>query len=318
MHLQWAAPEYTPHSLLVSGASDTIAYKPGDNCFDLTKQVADGFVDMQELSKGLYLVQSEMSFKQETELCEEYTSRHVFQLSFCMSGVCDWNYRERPDQHYQLAPMQCSLQYGAVSQCVSHFGAKQPYRTLSISLQQERFAALAEELHAAHIIQQDHTIATHIFPTTPQIRLILQQLSACPPEQRLRSLYLEGKVLELVALFCDEVIGKKSAQHISKTEHQCLLHAQEYIDQHFLHSLTIAQIAKQCFLSETKLKQGFKSCFHCTVYEYIVEKRMELAYRLLQSGKYQVKDVVWMTGYSNESHFIATFKKRYGITPGKL
>ena len=82
--------------------------------------------------------------------------------------------------------------------------------------------------------------------------------------------------------------------------------------------LTIAQIAEQCFLSETKLKQGFKICFNCTVYEYIVEKRMEMAYRPLQSGKYKVKDVVWMVGYTNASHFIDAFKKRYGVTPGEI
>lgn len=64
-----------------------------------------------------------------------------------------------------------------------------------------------------------------------------------------------------------------------------------------------------------KLKQGFKTCFSCTVYEYIVEKRMEMAYRLLQKEKYKVKDVVWMVGYSNTSHFIEAFRKRYGITP---
>ena len=41
-------------------------------------------------------------------------------------------------------------------------------------------------------------------------------------------------------------------------------------------------------------------------------------YRLLQSGKYKVKDVVWMVGYTNASHFIDAFKKRYGVTPGEI
>lgn len=45
---------------------------------------------------------------------------------------------------------------------------------------------------------------------------------------------------------------------------------------------------------------------------------MEMAYRLLQSGKYKVKDVVWMVGYTNASHFIDAFKKRYGVTPGEI
>ncbi len=120
-------------------------------------------------------------------------------------------------------------------------------------------------------------------------------------------------------MFCDEAIGKqKNDKDISREDYRCLMKAREIIDNHFLHPLTIAQIAEQCFFSETKLKQGFKICFNCTVYEYIVEKRMEMAYRLLQSGKYKVKDVVWMVGYTNASHFIDAFKKRYGVTPGEV
>ena len=93
MLLQWSAPEYMPHSFLVSGVSGTDkAFKQTGTCFNLTKQVADGLVDMQELSKGLFLVQSEMSFKRETELYEEYSERKVFQLSFCMNGICEWDY----------------------------------------------------------------------------------------------------------------------------------------------------------------------------------------------------------------------------------
>ncbi len=319
MLLQWSSPEYMPNSFLVSGASEPIGRKQAGNCLDLTKQVADGLVNMQELSRGLLLVQSEMSFKKETELCEEYPERRIFQLSFCMNGICEWNYREGGGECYQLSPTQCSLQCGTLSKCVSHFSSEQPYRTLSILLEQERFSPLIEDLQAAHLIRQDNKICTHVFSTRPEIRLVLQQLLNCPPERRLRKLYLEGKVLELVSLFCDEVIGaQKNNKDISREDYHCLEKAREMIDSQFLHPLTISQIAEQCFLSETKLKQGFKTCFHCTVYEYIVEKRMEMAYRLLQSGKYKVKDVVWMVGYTNASHFIDAFKKRYGVTPGGL
>ena len=206
-----------------------------------------------------------------------------------------------------------------IFQCVSHFSSEQPYHTLSISLEEGRFSSLTEDLEAAHLIRRDDKICTHVFSTTPEIRLVLQQLLDCPPERKLRKLYLEGKVLELLSLFCDEAIGKqKNTKDISREDYRCLMKAREIIDNHFLHPLTIAQIAEQCFLSETKLKQGFKICFNCTVYEYIVEKRMEMAYRLLQSGKYKVKDVVWMVGYTNASHFIDTFKKRYGVTPGEI
>ena len=194
MLLQWSAPEYMPHSFQVSGLSGTVGHKQTGNCFDLTKQVADGFVGMQELSKGLFLVQSEMAFKRETELYEEYPERKVFQLSFCMNGICEWDYRQKQGEHYQLSPTQCSLQCGTFSQCVSHFGSEQPYHTLSISLEEGRFSSLTEDLEAAHLIRRDDKICTHVFSTTPEIRLVLQQLLDCPPERKLRKLYLEGKI----------------------------------------------------------------------------------------------------------------------------
>ena len=174
MLLQWSAPEYMPHSFQVSGLSGTVGHKQTGNCFDLTKQVADGFVGMQELSKGLFLVQSEMAFKRETELYEEYPERKVFQLSFCMNGICEWDYRQKQGEHYQLSPTQCSLQCGTFSQCVSHFGSEQPYHTLSISLEEGRFSSLTEDLEAAHLIRRDDKICTHVFSTTPEIRLVLQ------------------------------------------------------------------------------------------------------------------------------------------------
>ena len=68
----------------------------------------------------------------------------------------------------------------------------------------------------------------------------------------------------------------------------------------------------------TSRNEGDRAEILSGVFEGVVEKRMEMAYRLLQSGKYKVKDVVWMVGYSNTSHFIDVFRKRYGVTPGEI
>lgn len=90
---------------------------------------------------------------------------------------------------------------------------------MSISLEEGRFSSLTEDLEAAHLIRRDDKICTHVFSTTPEIRLVLQQLLDCPPERKLRKLYLEGKVLELLSLFCDEAIGKqKNTKDISRED----------------------------------------------------------------------------------------------------
>lgn len=319
MALQRNMPIYIRHAFPVSENTRKQISERSANNSSLTGEPANGRMDMQELSPGLFLMHSEMSFEQETELREIYPESQVFQLSFCLNGCWAWDFQNRANSCYEISPTQCSLQWGSFTRCTSYYQSGEAYCALGITMDKSRFADLAEQLESARLICQAQKICTHVFPTTSEIRLVLRQLLDCPPERKLKKLYLEGKVLELLSLFCDEVTGKpKSDKEISKEDHRCLIKARDLIDKNFLHPLTIPQIAQQCFLSETKLKQGFKTCFNCTVYEYIVEKRLEMAYQLLQTGKYKVKDVVWMVGYSNTSHFIEAFRKRYGITPGEI
>lgn len=68
----------------------------------------------------------------------------------------------------------------------------------------------------------------------------------------------------------------------------------------------------------TKLKTGFKQCYGQTVYNYIIGKRMELARTLLDQRRFKVSDVAGLVGYTNTSHFITAFSKKYGVTPGEF
>ncbi|MFR5880661.1 MAG: helix-turn-helix domain-containing protein [Cloacibacillus evryensis] len=159
-------------------------------------------------------------------------------------------------------------------------------------------------------------IRTRVFAGTPHLRLLIRQLTGVP-DYKLRKLFLEGKALELLSVFCSEVIGRKEKKgDVSREDRRCLRQARERIDEQFLLPLTISQIAKECHMSETKLKRGFKNCFGCTVYEYMVEKRMELAQPAF-GRKYKVKDVVWMAGYSNAGHFIKMFRKNTALRRAK-
>ena len=52
-----------------------------------------------------------------------------------------------------------------------------------------------------------------------------------------------------------------------------------------------------------------------TPVEYIRQKRVDLACRLLQQKENSVTDVSYELGYSSLSHFIKLFKEQTGITP---
>lgn len=317
MKLQWTKEAHAPSSFQVCASGRVVA--PGQNRYEmtLTDQVAYGGVSTQELSPGMFLTQSEMNFKKDTVFQEQYQARSVLQFSFCMEGSYEWNYRENGS--YQASPAECSIQSGILKQCDSYYQKGHTYRSVGISLEKRHRDRFMEYLEGAHLAKANGSMCTRLFASTPRIRLILQQLLDVPADQRVQKIYLEGKVLELLAVFCTDAVGKsRDSIAISKEDYRCILKAREMIDYHFLEPLTISQIAEASYLSETKLKQYFKSCFGCTVYDYIVEKRMEKAYTLLQSGKYKIRDIVWMVGYSNPSHFTESFRKRYGVNPSNL
>jgi len=66
-----------------------------------------------------------------------------------------------------------------------------------------------------------------------------------------------------------------------------------------------------------KLKDGFKQIYGDTVFNFLLNYKMELARDMIESQKYNVSEISDLVGYSTPSHFIAAFRKKYGTTPKK-
>ncbi|WP_295230453.1 helix-turn-helix transcriptional regulator [uncultured Chryseobacterium sp.] len=64
--------------------------------------------------------------------------------------------------------------------------------------------------------------------------------------------------------------------------------------------------------------QGFKALFGCTVYQYIIELKMQTGRRLLFHTDNHINEIAHEVGYQNPQHFIAAFKRKFGISRGKL
>jgi len=71
-------------------------------------------------------------------------------------------------------------------------------------------------------------------------------------------------------------------------------------------------------LNEYQLKAGFKEIYGNSVFGlFCWIHKLDHARVLLDTKKYQVNEVAYQLGYTNPSHFIAAFKKKFGVTPKK-
>lgn len=104
---------------------------------------------------------------------------------------------------------------------------------------------------------------------------------------------------------------------LSWADSEALLRVRRQIDEGFLEPVTIAELSKQHFMCESKLREIFRKHYGITIYQYMLNRRMEHACELLSAPDARVKDIAGLVGYSNISHFSDAFRKKFGCTPSE-
>lgn len=93
--------------------------------------------------------------------------------------------------------------------------------------------------------------------------------------------------------------------------------AEQFIDDNLQNELTILEISKGTNLSKSVLYKRFHARFHCTVKEFLNQKRIEKAIDLLIHSDLSIEEISQNVGFSNASYFSKTFKKIKKTSPLK-
>ena len=155
---------------------------------------------------------------------------------------------------------------------------------------------------------------------SPALSMVIDQLFLVQTSASTQNLYYRGKIFEILSLYfspdedkdtekCPFLLDEANVEKIRK--------AKKIILEKMADPPGLPHLAKMIGLNEYQLKVGFKNIYGTTVYKYLHEHKMEQSRKMLNSGHYRVNEVGFQVGYSNPSHFISAFKKKYGITPKK-
>lgn len=104
-----------------------------------------------------------------------------------------------------------------------------------------------------------------------------------------------------------------SGQKAHEDEH--IKKAQEYIERNYHDKITVDQLAGMLALGRRNLERRFKKATANTVVEYIQRVKIEAAKKQLESGRKNVNEVMYETGYSDEKAFRTVFRKITGLSP---
>lgn len=152
-------------------------------------------------------------------------------------------------------------------------------------------------------------------------RMVLQDLLVEKINHPLRHHYLRSRILLLIEKFLEKNMQRNGEQQtkFSDSEINRLMKVESLLTKDYsIQPPTIEELSRLSAMSPTKLKKDFKTLYGLPIYEYFQKGRMLQARTMLLSGDYSVKQVGIMVGYTNLSHFAASFKKEFGVLPSEL
>lgn len=83
-------------------------------------------------------------------------------------------------------------------------------------------------------------------------------------------------------------------------------------------NLTLEELAERCFVSVSTFKRRFRKRFSLPPHKWFIIRKLDLAYRMILATDVAITEVARLSGFTNSSHFIAAFKRRYSTTPASL
>lgn len=123
---------------------------------------------------------------------------------------------------------------------------------------------------------------------------------------------------------CDKaaVFFLKTAQNLAKSIRKeapdnvgAASEIKAFIDDDAAFSLTLGEIADKMSYSKNHVIRVFKNEYGITPYEYMLDRRFEVAESLLKNTAYSVAQISEKLGFCDPKYFSGCFSKRYGFSP---
>jgi AraC family transcriptional regulator len=126
------------------------------------------------------------------------------------------------------------------------------------------------------------------------------------------SLIVEGLALQLLGA----IVRAGGVEERDRRPPAWALRTRDLIEANLNAALRLSDLAHLAGVHATHLNRTFKRYFGETIGTYTRNARLRCALQLLTDGSDSLASVATQTGFCDQSHFAAAFKRRFGVTPG--
>lgn len=148
-------------------------------------------------------------------------------------------------------------------------------------------------------------------------RLYMELGLGCMAER----LYVESQVTKLAVLLLQRHSTASQRSTIPPSSGLTRIQARrilDYIESNLSRHLTLSELARTIDLSLHHFARMFKRTIGAAPHQYVLERRVEHAKRMMRAANARLVEVSLLAGFSSQSHFTSTFHRMVGATPAEF
>ncbi len=151
-----------------------------------------------------------------------------------------------------------------------------------------------------------------------RLKEALERLEKTQGDELFGAQLLRGTMLvQLLVLINRIALSDNSREKNTSESVDKIAPALSYINENLTRELSIDDMAAMCYMSRYYFMRLFKTQTGCTVHNYIRQKRLVLAARLIREGM-SASAAAAECGFSDYSAFHRAFTKTFRVSPGKI
>ncbi len=153
---------------------------------------------------------------------------------------------------------------------------------------------------------------TYVLKTEDYARTLDAMRELCDfGETNINNFVLHGSFYRLIALLTERYEREKA----QKTDNAMLDKLMTYIEANYSGKITLDDLAEYASAHRSTVYRLFKENTGKSPQEYIIEKRLDKALFLLKNTSMQIKEIAYLTGFSDTAYFCKMFKKKHRKSP---
>lgn len=193
---------------------------------------------------------------------------------------------------------------------------KQEYRSFSVMLHTERLKKYAMEHHIT--TEKKYTGAPNIVvPADSFTKSYFHSLLPYVEHANEVSKSMETmKVNEMITLLLE--IRPELKEMLFDFSEPFKIDLEAFMEKNYRYNASIASFARLTGRSLAGFKRDFERIFNTSPRRWLKEKRLAEAYYLIARKNQKPADIYLDLGFENLSHFYASFKEKFGITPATI